>query len=73
MTGRDIAQMAVVVAAWVALIFATILMFGCLTISKDTERKLGGFVVDADCEADKVHVELQVDEQNTDRDAGVER
>lgn len=67
---RDIAQCLVIVCIVVILLF---LLTGCLTISQDTERRLGGFIVDADCDDETVHVELQIDEEHTDQDAGVEK
>ena len=61
------------VSLWLLAIVLILSLAGCLSISSDTGRKLGGFVVDADCEKDTVHVELQIDEEHMDQDAGVER
>ena len=73
MKARDITQVFVIVAMWVIIILLVVSLFGCLTLSNDSERNLGGFSVDADCEDDTIHVELHVNKEHKDQDAGIEK
>ena len=66
MNGRDWAQLALIIAMAIVIITVIVAIGGC-ALSKDDKLDEGMFVVDADCEKNRVRVELDLDRTDSDK------
>lgn len=67
MNAKDYAQIALVVVALLALMLLVIVSISGCVLAKDDRLDEGRFTVDADCEKNRVRVELNLDRTDSDK------